>query len=198
MQFKGELKQQYGKFTDDDLKQIEGNYDKFVGKAQERYGDKKDELMKWADAWHEKSAPKTMEKKSRLNGAIHERRLTTHFYISIKEQIMNTRYGRNLRIGKSDTSWRWSILADFEFGSSEPTETAACKGDRHLTPGEGSEAASVLVVGPNRDNGLIQTPFIWVFDAQPAKMAAAAAAKEMDTTRVPRAKMHLEFIRLLP
>ena len=47
MQFKGELK--YGKFTDDDLKQIEGNYDKFVGKAQERYGDKKDDLMTWAD-----------------------------------------------------------------------------------------------------------------------------------------------------
>ena len=54
MQFKGELKQQYGKFTDDDLQQIEGNCDKFVGKAQERYGDKKekDELMKWADQYH--------------------------------------------------------------------------------------------------------------------------------------------------
>jgi len=46
MQFKGELKQKYGKFTDDDLQQIEGNYDRFLGKAQERYGDKKDELMK--------------------------------------------------------------------------------------------------------------------------------------------------------
>ena len=54
MQFKGELKQQYGKFTDDDLQQNEGNYDKFVGKAQERYGDKKekDELMTWADQCH--------------------------------------------------------------------------------------------------------------------------------------------------
>ena len=49
---------------DDDLKQIAGNYDKLVGKAQERYGDKKDALMKWEDAWYEKSAPKTMEKKS--------------------------------------------------------------------------------------------------------------------------------------
>jgi len=57
MQFKGELKQKYGKFTDDDLKQIEGDYDKFVGKAQERYGDKKDELMKWADEWYQRSAP---------------------------------------------------------------------------------------------------------------------------------------------
>src|SRR6185295_17589418 len=57
MQFKGELKKQYGKFTDDDLKQIEGNHDKFVGKVQERYGDKKDELMKWADQWHQQLQP---------------------------------------------------------------------------------------------------------------------------------------------
>lgn len=55
-QFKGELKQQWGKFTDADLLQIEGNYDKFIGKVQELYGEKKDELMKWADRWHEKPA----------------------------------------------------------------------------------------------------------------------------------------------
>jgi uncharacterized protein YjbJ (UPF0337 family) len=36
MKFKGELKQQYGKFTDNDLQQIKGNYDTFVGKLQER------------------------------------------------------------------------------------------------------------------------------------------------------------------
>ncbi len=65
MQFKGELKQKYGKFTDDDLLQIEGNYDKFVGKAQERYGDKKDELITWSDQWHQRSAPEPMGKKSR-------------------------------------------------------------------------------------------------------------------------------------
>jgi uncharacterized protein YjbJ (UPF0337 family) len=64
MQFKGELKQQYGKFTDDDLRQIEGNYDTFLGKVQERYGDKKDALMKWADQWHEQSAPDAAEKTS--------------------------------------------------------------------------------------------------------------------------------------
>ena len=56
-QFKGELKEKWGKFTDDDLQQIEGNYEKFVGKAEERYGDKKDELMKWADQWHQQSTP---------------------------------------------------------------------------------------------------------------------------------------------
>jgi uncharacterized protein YjbJ (UPF0337 family) len=64
--FKSDLKQKWGKFTDDDFKQIEGNYAKFVGKVRERYGDKKSELMKWADAWHEKpSAPKAEGKKRR-------------------------------------------------------------------------------------------------------------------------------------
>jgi uncharacterized protein YjbJ (UPF0337 family) len=64
-QFKGELKQKWGKFTDDDLTQIGGNYDKFVGKVQERYGAKKDELMKWADQWHQKAAPETPKDKTR-------------------------------------------------------------------------------------------------------------------------------------
>jgi uncharacterized protein YjbJ (UPF0337 family) len=53
MRFKGELKQQYGKFTDDDLQRIGGNCEKFIGKVQERYGQKKDELMKWADKWQQ-------------------------------------------------------------------------------------------------------------------------------------------------
>jgi len=60
MQFKGELKQQWGKFTDDDLQQIEGSYDRFVGKVQERYGsgDAQSDLMKWADEWPQTSPPK--------------------------------------------------------------------------------------------------------------------------------------------
>ena len=52
VQFKGEVKKQWGKLTDDDLKQIEWDYDKFVGRIQERYGDKKEEVMRWADDWH--------------------------------------------------------------------------------------------------------------------------------------------------
>ena len=52
-QFQGELKRQWGQFTDDDLMQIEGNYDKFVGKVQERYGEKKDDVMGWADRWYQ-------------------------------------------------------------------------------------------------------------------------------------------------
>lgn len=51
-QFKGELKRQWGKLTDDDLMQIEGDYDKFIGKVQERYGDQKDAVVNWADTWY--------------------------------------------------------------------------------------------------------------------------------------------------
>jgi len=54
-QFKGELKQQWGKLTDDDLLQIEGDYDKFVGKVQERYGDTKDQVVRWAEDWQPRS-----------------------------------------------------------------------------------------------------------------------------------------------
>ncbi len=37
-QIKGRVKQQWGKLTDDDMRQIEGNLDLAAGKLQERYG----------------------------------------------------------------------------------------------------------------------------------------------------------------
>ena len=55
-QFKGDLKQTWGDFTDKDLMEIGASYDKFVGKVQERYGDRKNELMNWAAAWHRNPA----------------------------------------------------------------------------------------------------------------------------------------------
>jgi uncharacterized protein YjbJ (UPF0337 family) len=63
MQFKDELKQQYGKFTDDDLQRIGGNYETFIGKVQERYGQKKDELMKWADQSQQLFQPEPRRKR---------------------------------------------------------------------------------------------------------------------------------------
>ena len=56
MQFKGDLKQTWGDFTDHDLEEIGESYDKFVGKVHERYGDKENELMNWAAAWYAQSA----------------------------------------------------------------------------------------------------------------------------------------------
>jgi uncharacterized protein YjbJ (UPF0337 family) len=62
-QFKGELKQRWGKFTDDDLMQIEGSYDKFLGKVQERYGAQKDDIAGWADKWFQGHKPDPVGKK---------------------------------------------------------------------------------------------------------------------------------------
>jgi uncharacterized protein YjbJ (UPF0337 family) len=62
MQLQGDLKVKWGKFTDNDLQEIAGDFDKFIGKAQEHYGDKKSELMKWAEAWHTKSAAEAERK----------------------------------------------------------------------------------------------------------------------------------------
>ena len=55
MQFNSELKEKWDKFTDNDLREIGGSYERFVAKAQERYGDKGRELMKWADQWYHKA-----------------------------------------------------------------------------------------------------------------------------------------------
>ena len=76
MQFKGALKQQWGKFIDNDLQEIEGSYDKIIGMLQERYGgncvslvreqygEKKGELMRWADRWQERSQPEATKEKT--------------------------------------------------------------------------------------------------------------------------------------
>jgi uncharacterized protein YjbJ (UPF0337 family) len=45
-QLKGQIKERWGKLTDDDLDQIEGKRDQFVGLIQKRYGIKRDEAEK--------------------------------------------------------------------------------------------------------------------------------------------------------
>ena len=42
-EYKGKAKQQWGKLTDDDLDQIEGNREELAGRLQNRYGIAKDE-----------------------------------------------------------------------------------------------------------------------------------------------------------
>ncbi len=46
---KGEVKVQWGKLTDDDLTQIEGESEKLIGSLQKRYGYSRDEAMKEYD-----------------------------------------------------------------------------------------------------------------------------------------------------
>jgi len=47
----GSAKTQWGKLTDDELTQIEGNRDKLIGKVQEKYGLAKEEAEKQVDSW---------------------------------------------------------------------------------------------------------------------------------------------------
>src|SRR5690606_26560402 len=42
-QLKGNIKEQWGKLTDDDLAAAEGNYDQLIGRIQERYGYSREE-----------------------------------------------------------------------------------------------------------------------------------------------------------
>jgi uncharacterized protein YjbJ (UPF0337 family) len=48
-QLRGEVKQQWGKLTDDDLDRAEGRRDKMVGVIQERYGYTKDRAEREVD-----------------------------------------------------------------------------------------------------------------------------------------------------
>ncbi len=49
-QLKGEIKRKWGKMTDDDLKEAEGNMEKLVGKIQERTGEKREAIERWLDS----------------------------------------------------------------------------------------------------------------------------------------------------
>jgi uncharacterized protein YjbJ (UPF0337 family) len=50
-QFKGSVKQKWGKLTDNDIEYIAGKREKFAGKLQERYGMSKEDAEKKADEW---------------------------------------------------------------------------------------------------------------------------------------------------
>jgi uncharacterized protein YjbJ (UPF0337 family) len=49
-QLKGEIKRKWGKVTDDDLTEAEGNMEKLVGKIQERSGERREAIEKWLDS----------------------------------------------------------------------------------------------------------------------------------------------------
>ena len=50
-QFKGNVKTQWGKLTDDDLDVIAGNRERLAGKLQETYGIAKDEAERQLNDW---------------------------------------------------------------------------------------------------------------------------------------------------
>jgi uncharacterized protein YjbJ (UPF0337 family) len=54
-QFKGQVKEQWGKLTDDEIDEIAGRRDQLEGKIQERYGIAKDQVRKDVDTWLDKA-----------------------------------------------------------------------------------------------------------------------------------------------
>jgi uncharacterized protein YjbJ (UPF0337 family) len=50
---KGKAKQQWGRFTDDELDVIAGKKDVLIGKLQERYGMARQEAEREANQWRE-------------------------------------------------------------------------------------------------------------------------------------------------
>ena len=51
LQFRGNVKQQWGKLTDDEIDQIDGHRDELVGKVQERYGLAREEAEEQVRQW---------------------------------------------------------------------------------------------------------------------------------------------------
>jgi len=54
-QFKGKVKEQWGKLTDDDLNVVEGKRDQLAGRIQERYGYTKEQAEKEMKDWEDTS-----------------------------------------------------------------------------------------------------------------------------------------------
>ncbi len=56
-QFKGKVKEKWGKLTDDDLTTVAGRRDQLLGKLQERYGYGKDQAERELDEFARTLAP---------------------------------------------------------------------------------------------------------------------------------------------
>jgi len=50
-QVKGDIRQKWGKLTDNDLEVVAGSKDKLVGRIQERYGIAKEQAQRELDEW---------------------------------------------------------------------------------------------------------------------------------------------------
>jgi uncharacterized protein YjbJ (UPF0337 family) len=50
-QVRGDVQERWGKLTDDDLDQIQGQRDKLIGRIHERYGQTQQEVERQVDEW---------------------------------------------------------------------------------------------------------------------------------------------------
>jgi uncharacterized protein YjbJ (UPF0337 family) len=51
MQLKGKVRQQWGKLTDDEVNQMQGNAEMLIGKIQERYGYERAQAEREVERW---------------------------------------------------------------------------------------------------------------------------------------------------
>jgi uncharacterized protein YjbJ (UPF0337 family) len=61
-QFKGKIKEQWGKLTDDDFDVIAGKRDQLLGRIQERHGISRDEAEKQVKDWESRNPDAFYEK----------------------------------------------------------------------------------------------------------------------------------------
>ena len=61
-QFKGKVKEQWGKLTDDDFDVIAGKRDQLVGRIQQRHGISRDEAEKQVKDWEGRNPDAFFEK----------------------------------------------------------------------------------------------------------------------------------------
>jgi uncharacterized protein YjbJ (UPF0337 family) len=67
-QFKNELQKNYRDFTDEDLDEVAGDYDKFIGMVQKRCRDKEADVVRWATNWYSKrEQDETLAKQSTIS-----------------------------------------------------------------------------------------------------------------------------------
>ena len=50
-QVKGNVKSEWGRLTDDDVDQVDGQQDKLIGRVQERYGVEREEAERQVSNW---------------------------------------------------------------------------------------------------------------------------------------------------
>jgi uncharacterized protein YjbJ (UPF0337 family) len=68
-QYKGQVKEKWGKLTDDDLDVIDGRRQQLIGKLQERYGTAKDVAEKQADEFVKSLKEEAREEKKARRAA---------------------------------------------------------------------------------------------------------------------------------
>jgi uncharacterized protein YjbJ (UPF0337 family) len=51
MQIKGRVREQWGKLTDDEIDQMQGNAEQLIGKVQERYGRTREQAEQEVNSW---------------------------------------------------------------------------------------------------------------------------------------------------